>query len=40
VDDILAEACAVLIAQMGKMKRIGMGWEDKATLLDLYKSKQ
>ncbi|KAJ7937145.1 hypothetical protein B0H13DRAFT_2226550 [Mycena leptocephala] len=27
--DPLADACAALIAQIGKMKRTGMGWEDK-----------
>lgn len=39
-DDQLSEACAILIAQMGKMKRIGMGWEDKSLFLDFYKSKE
>lgn len=39
-DDPLSEACAILIAQMGKMKRIGMGWEDKSLFLDFYKSKE
>ncbi|KAG7449262.1 uncharacterized protein BT62DRAFT_945371 [Guyanagaster necrorhizus] len=35
-NDQLSEACAVLIAQLGKMKRIGMGWEDKANFLEFY----
>lgn len=38
-EDQLAESCASLIAQMGKMKRTGMGWEDKATFLELYRGK-
>ncbi|EIN10724.1 hypothetical protein PUNSTDRAFT_119620 [Punctularia strigosozonata HHB-11173 SS5] len=40
VDDKLSEACAALIAQVGKMKRVGMGWEDKAAFLELYNSKR
>ena len=39
-DDQLSEACAILIAQMGKLKRVGMGWEDKSLFLDFYKSKE
>ncbi|GLB33708.1 hypothetical protein LshimejAT787_0105920 [Lyophyllum shimeji] len=39
-DDQLAEVCATLIAQIGKMKRTGMGWEDKASFLDFYRGKQ
>jgi hypothetical protein len=39
-DDPFAEACAILISQMGKLKRIGMGWEDKSLFLDFYKSKE
>lgn len=34
--DTLSEVCAVLIAKIGKMKRIGFGWEDKVSFLDLY----
>ncbi|KAG1839080.1 hypothetical protein C8R48DRAFT_621886 [Suillus tomentosus] len=34
--DVLAEVCAVLIARMGKMKRVGFGWEDKYAFLDFY----
>ena len=39
-DDQLSEVCAALIAQLGKLKRIGMGWEDKRLFLDFYKSKE
>lgn len=38
--NVLSEACAALIAQIGKMKRTGMGWEDKVAFLDFYRSKQ
>ncbi|KAF9226457.1 hypothetical protein BS17DRAFT_727900 [Gyrodon lividus] len=34
--DVLSEACAVLIARIGKMKRLGFGWEDKAAFLNIY----
>ena len=37
--DVLAEACATLIAQVGKMKRTGLGWEDKASFLEFYSRK-
>ena len=39
-DDVLSEACAALIAQIGKMKRVGLGWEDKAAFLEFYKDKR
>jgi hypothetical protein len=39
-EDQLAESCAALIAQIGKMKRTGMGWEDKASFLDFYRGKR
>ncbi|KAH9938565.1 uncharacterized protein B0H18DRAFT_1091228 [Fomitopsis serialis] len=39
-DDYLTEACASLIAQIGKMKRVGFGWEDKAAFLEFYNSKK
>ncbi|KAF8639664.1 hypothetical protein AX17_000928 [Amanita inopinata Kibby_2008] len=39
VEDQLAEASGALIAQLGKMKRTGLGWEDKASFLDFYRSK-
>ncbi|KAF8974211.1 hypothetical protein BDZ97DRAFT_1911419 [Flammula alnicola] len=37
--DELSETCAALIAQMGKMKRTGMGWEDKSNFLEFYRGK-
>lgn len=39
-EDVLSEACAVLIAQIGKMKRTGMGWEDKVAFLDFYRGRR
>ena len=39
-DDHLTECCAVLISQIGKLKEIGLGWEDKAAFLNLYKGKR
>ncbi|KAJ3776589.1 hypothetical protein FB446DRAFT_817321 [Lentinula raphanica] len=38
--DQLAEASAVLIAHLGKFKRMTMGWEDKVRFLDFYGSKR
>ena len=38
--DILSEVCATLIAQIGKMKQTGMGWEDKVAFLDFYRGKK
>ena len=38
--DTLSEVCAVLIARIGKMKRIGLGWEDKVSFLDLYSGRR
>ena len=38
-DDQLSETCAVLIAQMAKLKRTGMGWEDKSNFLEFYRGK-
>ena len=37
--DQLSEISAVLIAQMGRIKRTGMGWEDKAQLLEFIRTK-
>ena len=37
--DTLAEVSAALIAQVGKMKRTGLGWEDKASFLEFYNRK-
>ncbi|TRM68029.1 hypothetical protein BD626DRAFT_480595 [Schizophyllum amplum] len=39
-DAQLTEVCATLIAQIGKMKRVGLGWEDKVAFLDFYHSKR
>ena len=38
--DVLSEACAALISKIGKMKRVGLGWEDKAAFLDFYRGKK
>jgi len=38
--DELSEACAFLVAQIGRLKRVQKGWEDKAKLLQLYKSRR
>lgn len=40
VQDILTEACAQLIARIGRMKRVGMAWEDKTAFLEFYKGKK
>ena len=37
--DTLAEACSVLISQIGKLKRTGQGWEEKTSFLSFYYSK-
>ncbi|KAI0776019.1 hypothetical protein BD413DRAFT_469414 [Trametes elegans] len=37
--DPLAECCAALIAQIGRVKRVSFGWEDKVAFLRLYKGK-
>ncbi|KAI0772700.1 hypothetical protein BC629DRAFT_1639305 [Irpex lacteus] len=39
-NDILSECCAALIAQIGKVKRVGLGWEDKTTFLEFYRGKR
>ncbi|EKM59393.1 uncharacterized protein PHACADRAFT_114068 [Phanerochaete carnosa HHB-10118-sp] len=39
-NDILTEACAALIAQIGKTKRVGLGWEDKVAFLEFYKGRR
>ncbi|TFL05702.1 hypothetical protein BDV98DRAFT_499855 [Pterulicium gracile] len=38
--DEFSECCAALIAQLGKMKRTGMGWEDKVAFEGFYKEKR
>ncbi|KAF8450409.1 hypothetical protein L210DRAFT_3437783 [Boletus edulis BED1] len=40
VVDTLSEVCAILIARIGKMKRIGLGWEDKVSFLDLFSGRR
>jgi len=37
--DALTEVSATLIAQVGKIKRTGLGWEDKASFLEFYNRK-
>ncbi|KAF7776242.1 hypothetical protein Agabi119p4_4635 [Agaricus bisporus var. burnettii] len=39
-EDPLAEASANLISQIGRLKRTGMGWEDKASFLHYQDQKQ
>lgn len=38
-EDQLSESCAILIAQIGKLKRTGMGWEEKSMFLEFYNGK-
>lgn len=38
--DPLSEVCASIISQIGKVKRVGMGWEDKAAFLEFYRGKR
>ncbi|KAG8746397.1 hypothetical protein FRC10_005108 [Ceratobasidium sp. 414] len=38
--DEISEACAVLMAQLAKIKRVGMGWEDKAAFLEFYRKRK
>ena len=37
--DVLSEVSATLIAQLGKVKRTGLGWEDKASFLEFFSRK-
>ncbi|KDR83847.1 hypothetical protein GALMADRAFT_54978 [Galerina marginata CBS 339.88] len=39
-EDPLSETCASLVAQMGKLKRTGLGWEDKSNFLQFYRGKK
>ncbi|KAI0091914.1 hypothetical protein BDY19DRAFT_927391 [Irpex rosettiformis] len=39
-NDVLTECCASLIAQVGKMKRVSFGWEDKVAFMEFYKGKK
>lgn len=36
----VSEACSALVAQIGKIKRVAAGWEDKIAFLNFYGSKQ
>lgn len=38
--DAIEEACATLIAGLGRIKRVGAGWEDKVAFLKFYTSKK
>ncbi|KZP00019.1 hypothetical protein CALVIDRAFT_493976 [Calocera viscosa TUFC12733] len=40
VRDQLAECAGALIAQLGRMRRTGMGWEDKVGFLQFYSGKR
>lgn len=39
-EDILSAACAGLISQLGKLKKMSLSWEDKVSFLELYREKQ
>jgi hypothetical protein len=36
----LTETCAALVAQIGKLKRVSAGWEDKVAFMQFYSSKR
>ncbi|KAK7470753.1 hypothetical protein VKT23_002172 [Stygiomarasmius scandens] len=36
----LTEACASLIAQVGKLKRMTLGWEDKSRFIEFYRGRR
>lgn len=38
-NDMLSEVSAALIAQLGKLRRVGLGWEDKFMFLTFYQKK-
>lgn len=38
--DTLSAVCATLMGDIGRMKQVGLGWEDKARFLDFYKTKK
>ncbi|KAI6047280.1 hypothetical protein EDC04DRAFT_2622580 [Pisolithus marmoratus] len=38
--DSLSEVCVLLMARIGKMKRVRFGWEDKVTFLEFYWSRR
>jgi len=37
--DVLSEVSATLIAQLGKLRHIGLGWEDKVAFLEVFHGK-
>jgi hypothetical protein len=39
-EDTLSAACASLISQLGKLKKMSLSWEDKVPFLRLYREKQ
>lgn len=39
-EDPLTAACSGLISQLGKMKKMNLGWEDKVLFMKLYREKQ
>jgi hypothetical protein len=39
-EDVLAASCAGLIAQLGKLRRVQFGWEEKVAFLALYNQKR
>ena len=38
-NDTLSAACSGLISQLGKMKKMNLGWDDKVLFLKLYREK-
>ncbi|KLO11236.1 hypothetical protein SCHPADRAFT_831421 [Schizopora paradoxa] len=38
--DSLASICATLMGDIGRMKQVGLGWEDKTRFFDFFKSKR
>ncbi|KAF9006475.1 hypothetical protein BDQ17DRAFT_1302802 [Cyathus striatus] len=39
-EDQLADTCATLISQLGKLRKTGMGWENKTNFLEFYWDKK
>ncbi|VDC02560.1 unnamed protein product [Peniophora sp. CBMAI 1063] len=39
-EDVLAASCQGLIMQLGKLKKLSFGWEDKAAFVDFYNQKR
>lgn len=38
--DILAQCLGVLLLQLGRVKQVGMGWEDKQGFLEFWEAKR